>query len=218
MKFVLSASFGKDSALALHRMVAAGHQPVALLTAVDPEKGRSWVHGIGPELMGAVAESLGLPLILCDCPPDRYDRGLEDGLARAKELGAEACAFGDIDIQGHADYDRARCDAAGIGCELPLWQGGREALLRECLDAGYRAMIKTVRLDVLDGQYLGRTLTLELARQMERAGADVCGENGEYHTFVQDGPLFSRPVAVDIRGTVDLGGYLSLDLRAGAAE
>lgn len=213
MKFATSYSFGKDSALALHRMVRAGHQPVALLTAVDMTQGRSWVHGIRPPLMRAVAGSLGLPLILCDCPADRYDQGLEEGLLRAKVLGAVACAFGDIDIDGHAAYDQARCQAAGLACELPLWQGGRRELLKECLAAGFAPLIKTVRSDVLDARYLGQTLTWPIALEMEAAGADICGENGEYHTFVYDGPLFGQPVPVRCGDVVDLGTHQTVELQ-----
>ncbi|MGI6174867.1 MAG: ATP-binding protein [Christensenellales bacterium] len=213
MKFAISYSFGKDSALALYRMVQAGHQPVALLTTVNPMQNRSWIHGIQLELMQAAAQSLGLPLILAACSPDSYDRGLEDGLFRAKTLGAEACVFGDIDIEGHADYDRARCKAAGLCCELPLWQENREALLTECLASGFRPMIKTIQSDILPEAYLGQTLTLQLARQIERAGADICGENGEYHTFVYDGPTFGYPLPVKKHDVVDLGLHKAADIR-----
>ena len=212
MKFAVSYSFGKDSALALHRMLRAGHEPVALLATVDPRRNRSWFHGVQPELMEAVAHSLGLPLILCVCGSDAYDRGLEDGLLRAKTMGAEACVFGDIDIEEHAAYDRARCEATGLSCELPLWHGEREALLRECLDAAFKPMIKIVRSDILDDSYLGQTLTMPLARQMEMAGADICGENGEYHTFVYDGPTFEHPIDVHNRGIVDLGSHRAADI------
>lgn len=212
MKFAISFSFGKDSALAMYRMVQAGHEPVALLNSYDASRGRSWVHGVEPPLMEAVAQSLGLPLILCDCTADRYNEGLEEGLAKAKAMGAQACAFGDIDLEGHADYDRARCAAAGIACVLPLWQGGREDLVRECLAVGFMPLIKVVRTDLLDASYLGQTLTMPLARKIGATGADICGENGEYHTFVYDGPLFSHPVAATSRGVVDLGDYLALDI------
>ncbi len=213
MKFVTSYSFGKDSALAHYRMARAGHEPVALLTAFHTGRNRSWWHGIPPDLMEAVAQSLGLPLILCACGPEDYGEGLESGLRKAKAMGAETCVFGDIDIEAHADYDRARCEAAGISCELPLWQGGREPLLQECLASGFKPMIKTIRSDILDESLLGRTLTPALAKKIAAAGADICGENGEYHTFVFDGPLFRRPVRVQNFGVVDLGAYKTVDIR-----
>lgn len=213
MDFVTSYSFGKDSALALYRMVQAGHRPVALLTTVNTQQNRSWVHGISPALMEAAAQSLGLPLITCRCGGNDYDSALEQGLAKAKALGAQACAFGDIDIEGHAAYDRARCAAAGLACQLPLWQQSRQALLQECLDAGFLPLVKTVRTDVLNESYLGQTLTMALARRMQQAGADICGENGEYHTFVYGGPLFAAPVAVQNCGIVNLGSHKTIDLR-----
>lgn len=213
MKFVTSYSFGKDSALAMYRMIQAGHEPVAILTAYNPEQERSWVHGIAPPLMHAVAESLRLPLILCACAADAYNQGLEEGLAQARSMGAEACAFGDIDIEGHAEYDRARCEAAGLHCALPLWQGGREALLRAVLDAGFQPLIKTVHSAYLDETYLGQTLSLDLAAKIAATGADICGENGEYHTFIYDGPIFSQPIQFRTRGVVDLGTHMTIDLR-----
>lgn len=213
MKFVTSYSFGKDSALAMHRMVQAGHEPVALLTTFNATHGRNWFHGIQPDLMQAVANSMNLPLILCACGDDDYNQGLEDGLRKAKAMGAEACVFGDIDIEGHAAYDQARCDAVGLQCVLPLWQEGRTALLEECLSAGFLPMIKTVRSDLLADTFLGQTLTMPLARRMEQTGADICGENGEYHTFVYDGPLFSAPVAVQAGDIVDLGTHKTIDIQ-----
>ena len=212
MKFVTSYSFGKDSALAMYRMVQAGHIPVALMTTVNPAQERSWIHGIPNDLMLAVAESMDLPLILCECSTDGYDNGLEEGLVRAKELGAEACVFGDIDIDGHAEYDRARCNAVGLECVLPLWQEKRVSLLQECLDAEFKPLIKNVQADILNESYLGKMLTMEIAYEMEQAGADICGENGEYHTFVYDGPLFRYPVQVRNRGIVDLGSHKAADI------
>lgn len=213
MKFVTSYSFGKDSALAHYRMTQAGHEPIALLTAFNPEHHRSWWHGIQPDLMEAVAQSLSLPLILCECGPATYSQEIESGLLKAKAMGAEACVFGDIDIAGHADYDHARCKAAGITCELPLWQDYRDSLVRECLAAGFKPLIKTIQSGILDESFLGQTLTLDLAEQITKAGADICGENGEYHTFVYDGPMYRWPVQIQSHGIVDITTHKTVDIR-----
>ncbi len=212
MKFVMSYSCGKDSALALHRMIQAGHQPVALLTTVNIDQGRSWFHGVPDDLLAAIADSIGVPVITARCKPDDYTAALETALTQAKELGAEAAVFGDIDIEDHKSWNTERCAAVGLDCLLPLWQEPREALTREVLDAGFVALIKIVQVAALDETFLGQTLSPALCARIAAAGADICGENGEYHTIVVDGPIFRWPVAVNIGALLDFGSHKAVDI------
>mgnify|MGYP002591600070 CR=1 FL=1 len=215
MKFVMSYSCGKDSTLALHRMVAAGHEPVALLAMYNREAGRSWFHGVEDGLLAGISRSLGLPLLRCACGGEDYQQAMEAGLGRARALGATACAFGDIDIEEHRQWDRARCEAAGLEMCLPLWQRNRLENTMEVLNLGYRCVIKCVRNDALPSSYLGRILDQELVADMQARGIDVCGENGEYHTVTVDGPLFQEPVAYRLGEVLELGQISVIDLRAG---
>ena len=212
MKFAMSYSCGKDSALALYRMIQQGHEPVALVVTVNEAQQRSWFHGVQQELLDAVSDSVGIPLVLCRCRTEAYAEAFESGLLRAKGMGAAACVFGDIDEPGRREWDEARCKAAGLDCVLPLWQQGREALTREGIEAGLKAMIKIVQLCSLNASYLGRTLDWELAKAIQAAGADMCGENGEYHTFVYDGPMFRYPVPLENQGIVEFGTHAAVDL------
>ena len=212
MKFVLSFSGGKDGILALHELVQAGYEPVALLVMYRPEEGRSWVHGLDERVLSDVADALGLPLILGEMENGDYARGMEAALRRAKALGAQACAFGDIDTPGHREWDEARCAAVGLEPLLPLWGRDREELVRRTLDLGYRCIIKCVQTGVLPEDWLGKPLTPALLEEIKVLGADPCGENGEYHTVVTDGPLFRRPVEVENRGIVRLEYNTVIDL------
>ncbi len=212
MNFVISYSGGKDSALALYRMIMQGHTPIAMLTTVNYEQDRSWFHGIPSELLHKVSESLNIPLITCTCRPDEYIESFENSLRKAKAMGAEACVFGDIDIQEHAEWNNARCDAAGLKCSLPLWQEEREALTKEFINLGFKAVIKIVQKKFLDESFVGKTLTTELIEDIKETGADACGENGEYHTFAYDGPIFTYPVNVEIKQIVDLGSHIAADI------
>ena len=218
MKFVMSYSGGKDSALALYRMLEEGHIPAALLVTVNRERERSWFHGLPEALLQAVADSLGIPLLTCVCAPDTYNRSFEETLKKARGLGAEACVFGDIDIENHKSWDQERCSQAGLKCVLPLWRQSREELVYEALRAGFRAKIKIVDADKLDVSYLGQDLSLPLLSKMKEAGVDICGENGEYHTFVYDGPIFSAPVPLEMGDVVELGNYRAVELRERGAE
>jgi uncharacterized protein (TIGR00290 family) len=212
MNFAVSYSGGKDSALALYRMITQGHRPVAMITTVDYTQDRSWFHGIQSELLNKVSESLNIPMIICACKPEEYTESFEDALKKSKNLGAEACVFGDIDIEVHSEWNNARCDAAGLKCILPLWQEEREALVKEFIDCGFKAVIKIVQLKALDESFLGKILTYELIEQIKSTGSDPCGENGEYHTFVYDGPIFSSPVSFSVKGTVDFVTHRAVDI------
>ncbi|MCL1848211.1 MAG: diphthine--ammonia ligase [Clostridiales bacterium] len=213
MQFVISHSGGKDSALALCRMAEQGHRPVAMITTVNRAQQRSWSHGMHQSLMIAVSESLGIPSIFCECTAEDYAQSFARSLADAKALGAEACVFGDIDIEGHKAWNEGLCHDAGLSCLLPLWQQGREALVREALDRGIRALIKVIDKRQLDASYLGQDLTWHIVEKMKAAGVDPCGENGEYHTFAYDGPGFAHPIAFEAGEVVDLGDYQAIDLR-----
>ncbi len=212
MKFVISYSGGKDSALALHRMMKAGHTPVAMLTTINPEQERSWFHGMQSELLQAVSGSLGIPLIPCYCQPDEYGNALETGLLKAKDLGAEACVFGDIDIIGHLAWNTERCKNVGLECMLPLWQENREQLANEVITSGFKAMIKIVQSDALGDHFLGQTITLPLLKEIAATGSDICGENGEYHTFVYDGPIFREPIPIVTGDIVQLGTHQAIEI------
>ena len=211
MHFVMSYSGGKDSALALWRLKCQGHQPVALLATYNPEQERSWFHGIPLAILEETAAAMSLPLLPCPCPPADYNASFGRALARAKALGAEACAFGDIDIPDHRQWDEERCAAAGLSCLLPLWGEGRAALAREGVEAGLRAVIKLVRLDCLDVSFLGRTLDEATLAAIAATGVDICGENGEYHTLVTGGPLFRHPLPVRPGPVIHFGTHAAMD-------
>jgi len=212
MDFVMSYSGGKDSALVLHRLIAQGHRPVALIVNADPEQRRSWFHGIPLALFEATAQSLGLPLIVCDATANDYNGAFERGLARAREMGAEAVAYGDIDIQQHREWDEERAAAAGLQALLPLWQEDRDAVVQEVLELGIRAVVKVVDLRELDDSILGQTLSAEVVENIKAQGADACGENGEYHTFVYDGPAFAHPVAWRLGEVLETATHKSIDV------
>lgn len=125
-----------------------------------------------------------------------YAAAFEAALAEEKARGAEACVFGDIDIQGHLDWGAARCRAAGLAACFPLWQEDRLALAKECLASGFKPIVTVVDTRRLPAGFAGRPLTEELLGEMAKRGADPCGENGEYHTFVPEGPIFARPIPV----------------------
>lgn len=211
-KFVMSFSGGKDSTLALYRMIKKGYEPVALLTTIKKDANKSWTHGISNKLLQQVSESLEIPLLKVECGVCEYEKEFEKILIKSKELGANICAFGDIDIEEHKTWDTERCKKAGLEASFPLWQEDRESLVYEFIESGFTTIIKTINLDYLNESLLGKKLTKEVVSEIKSTGADACGENGEYHTFVIDGPLFKEKISFKNKGIVIERNYGHLDI------
>ncbi|BCL76988.1 ATP pyrophosphatase [Jeongeupia sp. HS-3] len=193
---VASWSGGKDSCLALHRAIAAGHAPVALITMLDETGARSRSHGIPPAILTLQAAALGVPLITGNAGWSDYEAEFVARLGRARDdFGARAAVFGDIDLQAHRDWEEMVCARTELGALLPLWQQDRRALVEEMIDSGIRAMIVSCN-EALGPDFLGRSIDAQTLADLDAAGVDVCGENGEYHTLVLDAPRFAAPLDV----------------------
>lgn len=210
--FIMSFSGGKDSTLALYKMIKKGYKPVALLTTLKKNKGKSWTHGITNSLLEKVSKSLQIPILKVECDIDEYETEFEKALIEGKKMGAQICVFGDIDIEEHKQWDILRCENTGLKAKFPLWQEDREKLVYEFIDSGFTTIIKTINLKYLDEKYLGKVLDRSVVKEIELSGADICGENGEYHTFVINGPLFSQPIEFENKGKVLENGYAHLDI------
>jgi uncharacterized protein (TIGR00290 family) len=196
-KFVASYSGGKDSMFAVYRAIQAGLVPVELITTYNEK--RSWFHGMAESLLQRVSASVGIPLTLIRTPGELYQENFEKALAASKEKGAEVCVFGDIDIEGHLKWCTERCETVGLLPYFPLWKESRKQLVYDFIDAGFKTVITLVDTSRMPEEFLGQVLTRELADAIEQSGADICGENGEYHTFTFDGPLFANRVDYTVR-------------------
>lgn len=190
--FVTSWSGGKDSCLALDRAKRAGLEPAGLFTMFTEGGERSRSHGLTHAVLRAQAEALGLRLFTNNASWDDYESVFVDAWREFRLRGIASGVFGDIDIDDHRAWVQRVCDAADMRALHPLWKVPRRELLDEFLERGYRATVIAVREGVLDRSFLGRSLDQELIREFERLGIDACGENGEYHTVVTDGPLFQK--------------------------
>lgn len=210
--FIASYSGGKDSVLAIHRAMKQGMILDALIITYNTDLGRSWFHGIPQDVLGAVSESVGVPVKLIQTSGADYAVNFEQVLRKQKSLGTEICVFGDIDIEGHLEWGRERCAAVGMEAYYPLWHEVREELVKESIDSGFEARITVVDTKRLNADFLGCKLTHRVIRKIEVAGADVCGENGEYHTFVVDGPIFSHPIPVEFAEPIKPSDYAVLPI------
>jgi len=197
-----SWSGGKDSCLALHRMLAQGGQLACLVTMFTEDGQRSRSHGLAREVLEAQAAAIGVPLLSAAATWEEYERSFVDLLGAAKARGAGMAVFGDIDIPRHREWEENVCRQAGLTPALPLWQQDRMALLEEWWAAGFEARIVVAREGLVDRRYLGRVLDRQTAEELAATGIDPCGENGEFHTVVTGGPLFRWPVELELREQV----------------
>ena len=194
MKFVMAYSCGKDSTLALHHMITQGNDPVALITMVNEAEERSFFHGADLQMLQAYSKALNIPILITPATGDTYHLEMEKSLRKAVSLGAEIACFGDIDLEGNRAWGEERCKNAGIQAVFPLWQKNRTENVYELIGLGYQCLIKSINHTLLPREVLGRILDAETIDLMKRCGIDVCGENGEYHTLVVDGPIFCNPL------------------------
>jgi uncharacterized protein (TIGR00290 family) len=204
-RVLLSWSGGKDSALALYELERAGECEIAaLLTTVTEATGRIGMHAVRRELVGRQAESLGLPLRELMVPPfpanDVYEAAMRGVLQEFAASGVRRVAFGDLFLEDIRTYREGMLDGLGLQGLYPVWGRDTSSLVREFLEVGFRAVLVCVDVEVLDASFAGRELDRALLAELPE-GVDPCGENGEFHTFVFDGPGFRTPIAFE-RGDV----------------
>ena len=211
----LSWSGGKDSALALWTLRRQQLEPEALITTVTEGYERISMHGVRRELLARQAEALGIPLVEVVIPPacsnDIYETRMAQAFAAAPLAGVEAVAFGDLFLEDVRAYREGRLAAAGKHALFPLWGRDTAELARTFVTAGFEAILVCVDPRALDPSFAGRRYDQRLLAELPPA-VDPCGENGEFHTFVDAGPIFSAPIACTIDEVVERDGFIFCDL------
>ena len=210
--FFASWSGGKDSCLALHRAIEAGGRPAFLFTMLTEGGERSHSHGLAKEVILAQASALQIPVVFRAASWQDYETAFLDGLDELRGAGTTVGVFGDIDIDRHLEWVERVCGTAGVAAHEPLWKGSRRELLAEFLAAGFEAVVVSVKSECLPKEILGRVLDQRLIEEFEAFGVDASGENGEYHTVVAGGPIFSERVELERKEPVLRSGYWFLDL------
>ncbi len=212
----LSWSGGKDSALALHALrEQGGPPPRALITTVTADYGRISMHGVRRELLRRQAQATGLPLVEVEipagCSNHVYEQRMEQTLAEAPLADAETVAFGDLFLADIRAYREERLRRIGKRATFPLWGRDTNELARGFIAAGFEAVLVCVDPRRLDPSFAGRTFDAELLADLP-CDVDPCGENGEFHTFVHAGPVFSAPIACRLGEAVQRDGFVFCDV------
>lgn len=196
---IMNWSGGKDSALALYHSLRSDRWDVqTLLTSVNDAYGRVSMHGVRTELMAAQADRLGIPLRLLRLSGDvsmaEYNAQMHHELLELTQLGNTHAIFGDIFLEDLRAYRETQLLRANLSGEFPLWKRNTTELVHEFVDLGFRAVLVCINEKQLSAEFAGRELDLNLLKDLPKS-VDPCGENGEYHSFVYDGPMFASPVS-----------------------
>jgi uncharacterized protein (TIGR00290 family) len=212
----MSWSSGKDSALALHVARAdLGLDVRALLVTVNADADRVAMHAVRRTLLVAQADRLGIPLHVVEipalCPNEVYEARMAAAVTAATDDGVEQIVFGDLFLEDVRDYRERNLAATAIEPVFPLWRRPTDALAREMLASGIRAVLTCVDPTVLPAELAGRPFDAELLADLP-AGVDPCGERGEFHTFVYDAPGFRAPIDVEIGERVERDGFVFCDV------
>ncbi len=210
--FFCSWSGGKDSALALYKAIKAGGNPSFLLTMMIEAGDRSRSHGVPRNVLEEQAICIGIPIRFCSTSWDLYTVNFLKELSVFKKNEVQKGVFGDIDIENHYQWVQNVCNKESMTAWLPLWQTERTALLNELLKAGFHAEIVAVKEGVLSPAYLGKALNAKMIEKFKSLGIDLCGEAGEYHTIVTDGPIFKQPLRIMHGKQVLRDGYWFSDI------
>jgi uncharacterized protein (TIGR00290 family) len=215
-KALIAWSSGKDSAWALRETRRAGDcEIVGALTTVTETFGRVSMHGVREELLMAQLAAAELPPALVripfPCPNEVYEARMAAALAAAKDAGVTQVIFGDLFLEDVRAYREQKLAGTGITPVFPLWQRPTPELAREMIAAGVETYLTCVDLKQLAKRFAGRRLDHALLAELP-AGADPCGENGEFHTFVAAGPMLKARIAVAIGETVERDGFAYVDL------
>lgn len=211
-KFIASFSGGKDSVLALYKAMQVG-EAVGLIVMLEEEGKRSRSHGMPPEIIRAQAESVGLSVYTGAASWTDYESVFTGLLQQAKNQGAEALVTGDLDMPAHGCWHDKVTKNAGLKLGMPLWEMDHLEAVQEFINLGFVTMLVTVNLSLgMKEEDLGRVLTHEFVEELQTRGIDPCGEGGEFHTTVIDGPIFKHPIPVRKCEIVRDGDYAFLPL------
>ncbi len=218
MKVLLAWSSGKDSAYCLHVLrQMADVDVVGLLTTVNAAFDRVATHGVRRALVEEQARAARLPLTVAEiphpCPNTAYQEAMARTVEAAREHGVEAVAFGDLALENVRSYREEMMMGTGVRTLFPLWGRPTAALAREIVKAGVCAVVTALDPRLMPEDRVGRAFDDTFLDTLP-AGIDPCGENGEFHTFAWDGPMFERPLSIEVGETVTRDGFVYADVRS----
>ena len=205
-KALFNWSSGKDSALALYKTLKENQYEIAtLLTSINQEFQRISMHGVHVSLLEQQASSIGIPLVKMELPKEpsmeEYQKIMSSTMAEMQAQDITHSIFGDIFLEDLRQYREEQLNRIGMKAVFPLWKQNTSDLIHEFLSLGFKTIVTCVNGTYLDKSFAGRIIDQQFLDDLPE-NVDPCGENGEFHTFTFDGPIFKHPIQFEIGETV----------------
>ena len=204
---ISSWSGGKDSCLAYYKAIKKGCKVKHLLNFVSRESGRCCFHGMEKKLIKLQAERIGMPLTQKEVTADMKEYEKEFKLAVSEFKDIKAMVFGDIYLDEHKDWVNRVCKDLNIMPIEPLWNNSPISIAEEFVDLGFKSIVVSCQADKFGKDFVGRIFNKELINELKSKNICPCGENGEFHTFVIDGPIFKKPIEITKKEPVFKEGF-----------
>ncbi len=215
-RIFVSWSGGKDGCLACHRALSGGMDVACLANMVSADGRRSRSHGIAAGVIKAQAAALGIPIVQRRTADDTYEAEFHKMLLTFKEEGIEGGVFGDIDFEPHREWVTRVCREAGMTAYLPLWEEDQTGLMEEFIGAGFVSVVVAARAELFGAEVLGRKVDGDFITYLKELGKTKnitpCGEAGEYHTLVVDGPIFPKRLEITESKRIEKDGIHFLEI------
>lgn len=196
MSYIASWSGGKDGCFACYKAILGGYDISYLVNFISKESKKVSFHGTEAELIQLQAEAIGIPLLQKETTKDGYEQEFKEAVRSLIPTGVKGMIFGDIYLIDHGDWVGRVCGDLGIEAVEPLWGRNTEEILSDFINAGFEAVIISVRSEFIGKEWLGRKVDREFVKYLKDNNIDVCGENGEYHTLVINGPIFKKRIEI----------------------
>lgn len=202
MQVVASWSGGKDSCLACYKAIKNGFKVSHLLNFVTEDGTKSRSHGIDSGLIQKQAEAIGIPVIQVKTTWQTYEQKFKKAINKLKQKGIKGIVFGDIDVQEHKEWTDRVSSELNVRAIQPLWRYKQRDLLEEFINEGFQAIVVSLKSDLFNKEWLGRKVGKNFLKDLDELASDtanditLCGEKGEYHTFVTDGPIFKKKIEI----------------------
>jgi diphthine-ammonia ligase len=215
-KVFVSWSGGKDCSLALYRAKKQGFDIRCLANTVTEDGKRSRSHGMTADVIRKQAEAMDIPIMQRPVSRDTYEAGFTDMMRTFKKEGMEGGVFGDIDFNAHLEWIQRVCKEAGMTPHLPLWLENQDKLMKEFIDAGFEAVVVAAMPEFFGEEILGQKVDSNFVRMLKEMGKTkpitTCGEAGEYHTLVINGPTFKKRLEIVKSEKTEREGRLFLEI------
>lgn len=199
MKLISSWSGGKDSCLALFKAIQKGYEISILLNFISEEYKRCCFHGVSNGLMNIQSEAIQIPIVQKSVPAGmkEYETQFKLAVNELKKRKIQGMVFGDIYLEEHKIWVDRVCNDIEITPFEPLWNLPAEKVVKEFIDTGFKAIVISAKADLFEEDFLGREINYDLISEIKKKKICCCGENGEFHTFVYDGPIFKKKIIIN---------------------